>query len=112
LSWADTSVATGCKIIVGRNNEENQEMLSIARSEDWKMQVIGYGSPITVIRGNPDNAALCLAASLCARYSDGKHLPNRSDCLRNDNHSLKATPADNKPSSTTESKKIADAYPV
>lgn len=91
-------VADGCKVIVGRNNDENQEMLSIAGAEDWKMKVIGYGSPITVIRGNPNNEALCLAASLCARYSDGKHLPEIDvTVFRNDEHFiLKAKPADNK----------------
>jgi len=90
-------------------------MLSIGGSEDWKMKVIGYGSPITVIRGNPDNEALCLAASLCARYSDGKHLPETDvTVFRNDEHfTLKAKPADNK---TIEhyriEKKTADAYHV
>ncbi|MBS1111943.1 MAG: hypothetical protein H6Q95_235 [Nitrospirae bacterium] len=108
-------VADGCKVIVGRNNDENQEMLSIARTEDWKMQVIDYGSPITVIRGNPNNEALCLAASLCARYSDGKHLPETDvTVFRNDERfTLKAKPSDNK---TIEHYRIetktADAYHV
>ena len=90
--------ADGCKVIVGRDSEENQEMLSIAGAEDWKMKVIGYGSPITIIRGNPDNEALNIAASLCARYSDGKHLPETDvTVFRNDEQFiLKATPADNK----------------
>ncbi|MBI5676210.1 MAG: 7-cyano-7-deazaguanine synthase [Nitrospirae bacterium] len=91
-------LADRCKVIVGRDSEENQEMLSIAGAEDWKMKVIAYGSPITVIRGNFDNEALSLAASLCARYSDGKHLPEIDvTVFRNDEHFiLKAKPADNK----------------
>lgn len=108
-------VADGCKVIVGRNNDENQEILSIARTEDWKMKVIGYGSPITVIRGNPNNEALCLAASLCARYSDGKHLSEIDVMVfsKDEHVILKAKPADNKNIDFYRiEKKSTDAYHV
>jgi len=63
-----------CKIIVGRDQEENRKLLSLAGMEDYILTVEGYGSPITLVTGEITNKALTTAASLCARYSDAKHL--------------------------------------
>ncbi len=63
-----------CKIIVGRNKEENEILLSLVDSEDYILRVEGYGSPITLIKGKATDEALTIAASLCARYSDAKYL--------------------------------------
>jgi len=63
-----------CKIIVGRDQKENEKLLSLADMEDYVLTVEGYGSPITLVTGIITNEALTIAASLCARYSDAKHL--------------------------------------
>jgi tRNA-uridine 2-sulfurtransferase len=64
-----------CKIIVGRDNEENELINAMADSEDYLFRVEGVGSPLAIIRGKITDTALEVAASLCARYSDAKKLP-------------------------------------
>lgn len=59
-----------CKIIVGRNNDENEAIKSLSDPDDYKLRVPGHGSPLTVILGNANDEAIVLAASICARYSD------------------------------------------
>ncbi|OGW40663.1 MAG: hypothetical protein A2Y97_08430 [Nitrospirae bacterium RBG_13_39_12] len=63
-----------CKIIVGRNEAENEQILSLHKKEDCLLNVEGYGSPITIITGEITDEALKTAASICARYSDAKNL--------------------------------------
>jgi len=63
-----------CKIIVGRNNEENETIKSLSGPDDYKFKVSGHGSPLTVIIGKATDEAIALAAALCARYSDAKGL--------------------------------------
>jgi tRNA U34 2-thiouridine synthase MnmA/TrmU len=63
-----------CKIIIGRDKKENEILLSLMDYEDCVLRVEGYGSPITAVLGEDTEEALAVAASLCARYSDAKHL--------------------------------------
>ncbi len=63
-----------CKIIVGRNNEENEIIKSLSDHDDYKFKVPGHGSPLTVILGKATDGDIALAASLCARYSDAGKL--------------------------------------
>ena len=65
-------LSSDCKIVVGRNHAENELIKSFAGNDDPMLQVIGHGSPFTVILGNATEKAISVAASLCARYSDGK----------------------------------------
>lgn len=68
-------VAPDCKIIVGRNKEENAAIRALIGPDDYILTVEGFGSPTTVILGTPTDDAITFAASLCARYSDAKKLP-------------------------------------
>ncbi len=68
--------ASDCKIIVGRNRDENDIILSIAGDEDCTMHVPGFGSPVTFVSGKPTEEAILTAASLCARYSAARHQSN------------------------------------
>ncbi len=63
-----------CKIIIGRNNEENETIKSLSDQDDYKLRVLNHGSPLTVILGKATDDAIAFAASLCARYSDAKKL--------------------------------------
>jgi tRNA U34 2-thiouridine synthase MnmA/TrmU len=63
-----------CKIIVGRNKSENETLLSLTERDAHILKVKGYGSPTTAIVGTVTDSALFIAASLCARYSDARHL--------------------------------------
>ena len=67
-----------CKIIIGRNKKENEIILSLSDSEDYLLHVEGFGSPTAIIAGKAEGNIFDIAASLCARYSDAKHLPEVS----------------------------------
>jgi len=58
------------RIIVGRNEAENNALLELKSTEDYVFEVPDCGSPITVLEGTKDKEAIGLAAKLTARYSD------------------------------------------
>jgi len=60
-----------CKIIVGRNEEENKSLLSIAHREKKPyMDVVEYMSPITLMDGKNIDNIIQKAAEITIRYSD------------------------------------------
>jgi len=65
-----------CKVVVGRDKKENEIIESLAGTSDCLVTIEGYGSPTTLVSGDVTNEALRVAASLCARYSDAKELPD------------------------------------
>ncbi len=65
-----------CKAVVGRDKDENAMIESIAEKGDYLIKVIGHGSPLTILTGAVTENDLRLASSICARYSDGKHMPS------------------------------------
>lgn len=67
--------STGSKIVIGRNKEENERLKSLAKKGDTSFNVIGHKGPLGIVRGILDEATKEEAASLCARYSDGKEFP-------------------------------------
>jgi len=56
------------KIIVGRNEKENDLLKILKDKQDYQLEVPDIGSPLTVLKGK----SLEKAASLTARYSDSK----------------------------------------
>lgn len=61
----------GCKVIVGRNEEENQRLLSIAnRKKRPYLEAVGYMGPITVLEENCPEKVIEKAAEITVRYSD------------------------------------------
>jgi len=70
-----------CKIIVGRNELENTRIAQITKSGDISMYVKNAGSPFVLVRGSDAGKFLEIAASLCARYSDAKHLDEVTVCI-------------------------------
>lgn len=64
-----------CKAIVGRNEKENGLIEAFAGEEDYILRVEDVGSPSVLLSGEGAEDFVTLAASLCARYSDAKHLP-------------------------------------
>lgn len=72
-------ISDRCRIIVGRDEHENNTIRSLAENGDYLLWVDGFGSPLTIICTNADSVPrdndLKLAASICARYSDAKRLP-------------------------------------
>ena len=62
-----------CKIIVGRNETENNALEKMQRPGDVLLQVEDAGSPLVLLTGLDARRHVDLGASLCARYSDLKH---------------------------------------
>ncbi|MEM3462316.1 MAG: hypothetical protein QXJ15_01425 [Candidatus Bathyarchaeia archaeon] len=62
----------GSKIIVGRNEEENEAIKRLKGPGEVLLEVIGWGSPTTLLSGEVSEGAIRIAASLTARYSDCK----------------------------------------
>lgn len=60
------------KIIVGRNEKENNLLLQLKKVDDLIMEVQGIPGPITIIQGEINEETLDYAASLTLRYSDSE----------------------------------------
>ena len=60
------------KIIVGRNEAENQILTAEKARNDYYFEVPDVGSPITVLQGAKTKSAIRVAAALTVFYSDAK----------------------------------------
>lgn len=60
------------RIIVGRDQEENESLRKLKPKEDYLFKVPIVESPITILQGPKTRGAIRLAARLTARYSDSK----------------------------------------
>ena len=60
------------KIIVGRNEIDNNILIQLKKPNDLIMEVEDIPGPITIIQGEINEASLKFAASLTLRYSDSK----------------------------------------
>ena len=78
------------KAVVGRNDQENERLGTLAETGDVLLEVPGWGSPLTVLRGSSERGELLTAAALTARYSDApgpevfvslRHVENDTDEL-------------------------------
>ena len=58
------------KIIVGRHKADNEMLEKMAGPHDLRFEVLGVGSPITLLQGSATEDSVSFAASLTARYSD------------------------------------------
>jgi tRNA U34 2-thiouridine synthase MnmA/TrmU len=86
----------GFKIIVGRDNNENDKLKPLTEGGDFNMWVEGVGSPLTHLGEGATEDDIRIAASLCARYSDAKHLDEVTVTVSNTSGSYRfaVTPAD------------------
>ncbi|MEJ2313689.1 MAG: hypothetical protein P8Y85_02705 [Nitrospirota bacterium] len=85
----------GRKIVVGRNEAENERLESIAGEGDFQMWVEGFGSPLTLLEKGASEEDILFAASLSARYSDAKRLDKVEVTVSNatGSYSLEVRPA-------------------
>lgn len=86
------------KVIVGRNEEDNDKIRQYAKNEHYMLEALGTGSPITLlITSNGDNSILD-AASLTARYcGKRKDAEVEVTCINDgDGRKFKVSPADEK----------------
>jgi tRNA-specific 2-thiouridylase len=61
-----------CKAIVGRDKDENGDIVNLSGAAGVLLRVPGVGSPMTIVRGHADERIVMTAAAICARYSDAK----------------------------------------
>jgi tRNA-specific 2-thiouridylase len=64
----------GVKLVVGRNEEENQKIRTFAQREDILLKMPGLPGPLSLLRGNPAERDIEKAAAITAYYSKGKNL--------------------------------------
>jgi tRNA U34 2-thiouridine synthase MnmA/TrmU len=69
-------VSRTTKIIVGRNEKENQQITLLANQTDYLVQVTSCGSPVTLVRGVDKDEFVYTACAVCARYTAAKELPS------------------------------------
>jgi len=62
-------IGSGSKIIVGRNNADNEEMQKLSTEDDLILFIDDFPGPHVLVPYG-DKSALPIAASLCVRYSD------------------------------------------
>lgn len=61
---------SGAKVMVGRDEQENSIIRRLAEEGDLLLETVGFGSPITMLKGMRAEEDVRIAASICARYSD------------------------------------------
>ncbi len=59
------------KLIVGRNKEENERLLRLAKGDDICFRPVDVKGPIGIGRGDFDQTAVTVASQIMARYSNG-----------------------------------------
>ncbi|MDI6704143.1 MAG: tRNA 4-thiouridine(8) synthase ThiI [bacterium] len=63
-------ISETCKIVIGRNKQENESLLRLVKSGDLCISVEGYKGPIGITRGEITPDIILRSSSLCVRYSD------------------------------------------
>jgi hypothetical protein len=65
----------GCKVIVGRREEENKRLEDLWERGDSRLWVKGFPGPVVLVPGTtpPAADALLFAAQVAVRYSDAPH---------------------------------------
>jgi tRNA-uridine 2-sulfurtransferase len=82
-----------CKIIVGRDKDENEKIESLSAESDCLLKVEDYGSPLAFISGEVTGETIRAAASICARYSGGKNVSEVEVSVMRDSSRVRVVPA-------------------
>jgi tRNA U34 2-thiouridine synthase MnmA/TrmU len=86
----------GVKLVVGRNEEENQKIQTFAQGEDILLKVSSFPGPLSLLRGKFEQEDIEKAAAITAHYSKAKDLKNIEVTYRrgdeDHHHSLFALP--------------------
>jgi predicted ribosome quality control (RQC) complex YloA/Tae2 family protein len=64
----------GVKLIVGRNEEENQKIQTFAQEEDILLKVSSFPGPLSLLRGKLEQEDIEKGAAITAHYSKAKDL--------------------------------------
>jgi tRNA-specific 2-thiouridylase len=69
-------LSDGVKLVVGRNEEENQKIGTFACDRDILLKVSGFPGPLSLLRGELGEGDVEKAAAVTAHYSKAKDLGN------------------------------------
>jgi len=61
---------TGEKVIVGRDQKDNEKLISMKRDNDVIIDLVDYPSPIVMIPNGGSQEAIALSTSICVTHSD------------------------------------------
>jgi len=76
-----------CKLVVGRNEDDNQRIKTFARDEDELLKVLHYPGPLSLLRGERDDRAVEMSAAMTVRYSKARDLEKVEVlCTRGESH--------------------------
>jgi tRNA U34 2-thiouridine synthase MnmA/TrmU len=64
---------SGGKVVVGRDEKENNRIISLARNDDMIFELIDIPGPTTLMRGEDNKQNRLKSAALTVRYSDSKN---------------------------------------
>jgi len=62
------------KLVVGRNEEENQKIQTFSQEGDFLLKVSRFPGPLSLLRGKAEELEIETAAAITARYSKAKDL--------------------------------------
>ena len=60
---------SGAKLIVGRNEKENNIIETLAEDNDFLIEGVGFGSPIALLKRSKNPGDIDISSSVCIRYS-------------------------------------------
>ncbi len=69
-------LSDGGKLVVGRNDEENQKIQTFAQGQDILLKVSSFPGPLSLLRGKLGEGDIEKAAAITAHYSKAKDLRN------------------------------------
>jgi len=89
-------LSDGVKLVVGRNEEENQKIETFAHDGDILFKVSGFPGPLSLLRGKVNEGDIEKAAAVTAHYSKAKDLGNAEVTCKGvdegDHRTLSASP--------------------
>ncbi|UCE25274.1 MAG: hypothetical protein JSU74_04310 [Candidatus Zixiibacteriota bacterium] len=77
------------KIVVGRNQADNEKIMSCRRPHHVYLEALGVGSPVTLLIGDATEENVRKAATITARYCAAKRMPQVEITAREEQRELK-----------------------
>lgn len=72
------------KAVVGRNEQENDELARLVQEGDTVLQAVDAPGPLTLVRGGVGDREIRLAASVTVRYGKGRDFPRTTVVRRSE----------------------------
>jgi len=60
---------SNAKLIVGRDEKENQRIEELSDDKDLLIEGVGFGSPIALLKNSKNSEDIDISSSICVRYS-------------------------------------------